>query len=77
MSTKNAYQIRLDVLCMAERLAVDKFRQNLEFNKLIHEQNLRGVQQFVKLDNITYPTSEDITTKAKELYSFIENKENQ
>jgi len=60
---------------MAERLTVDEFRQTLEFNKLIHEQNQRGVQPFVNLNEQKYPTSEKITAKAKELYAFIENKE--
>lgn len=66
-ANESAYRIRFDVLNMAQQLLVDEY--HTKHNRASHLEN-----QHIKLDFPDYPTSDEIVTKAKELYSFVTTK---
>ena len=73
VSNKNAYEIRTEILAMAQGFVMDKFH-----NK--HQKWLDSTDRHPENgailstdDSPDYPTSDDILLEAKKLYSFVDN----
>lgn len=67
MNDSNAYRIRFDVLNMAQQLLIDEYH-----TKHNRAENLERDHKSFTIPE--YPTSDEIVTKAKELYSFVTTK---
>jgi hypothetical protein len=75
---KNAYEIRFDVLALAREDLMSKFFQTLEaFRSTIVEEQKTDFLQ-AQLDVIgSFPSTEDILARAKELYAFVSDNSQQ
>ena len=74
VSNKNAYEIRTEILGMAQGFVMDKFhnaKNNWENSTDRHPQS--GVILSTE-HSPKYPTSEDILREAENLYSFVDSK---
>ena len=67
-SNKNAYEIRLEILKMANATLLEEYRQ-----KLVYEQ--QDVLANPSLVSKYIPTPKQVSDYAKELYAFVENKQ--
>lgn len=74
MSNKTPFEIRADLVKMAQDHLESQYNANLEFAsdvyfKLVKEgtATLEQYKSFIPV----YPTSEDILSKAKEFYNFV------
>lgn len=65
---KNAYEIRLEVLSMAQSLVMDDYSRKY----CVWER--RDMSGNVKEEPPTFPSTEEILVKAEELYKFVEKK---
>ena len=73
MANKNAYELRTDILAMAQEVVMDKF--NNQFN--VWDMSVERLHETGQLaaSNIappTYPTTAEILKTANEFYSFVE-----
>ena len=71
-NNKNAYEIRTEILGMAQGFVMDKFhneRSNWESSTSRHPET---GQLLSTKDAPEYPSSEDILREAENLYSFVE-----
>ena len=74
VSNKNAYEIRTEILGMAQGFVMDKFHNN-------HQKWLDSTDRHPETGAILstanspeYPTSDNILREAEKLYSFVEDK---
>jgi hypothetical protein len=73
-NNKNAYEIRTEILSMAQGFVMDKFhneRNNWESSTSRHPET---GQLLSTKDAPVYPSSEDILAEANKLYSFVDSK---
>lgn len=68
--TKNAYEIRLEILRMAHDDATGRYYQKLDF--LRRDADKFNKEMDPSLVESLFPTSDEIITKAEELYAFVE-----
>ena len=73
-NNKNAYEIRTDILSMAQSFVMDKFhtaKSNWENSTDRHPEtgNILSTEYCPK-----YPSSDDILAEAEKLYSFVDGK---
>lgn len=68
--SKNAYEIRLDVLQMAHSDEYDKYHHKLETVR-----NKDGLLEDAQAIDALTPKTSDIIARAEELYKFISEKE--
>ena len=74
VSNKNAYEIRTEILGMAQGFVMEKFnnlRSNWENSTSRHPET--GQLLSIK-DAPEYPSSDDILQEAEKLYSFVDGK---
>ena len=74
VSNKNAYEIRTEILSMAQGFVMSKFedaRNKWENSTDRHPET--GVILYVG-EAPKYPTSDDILAEAEKLYSFVDTK---
>jgi hypothetical protein len=69
--SKNAYEIRLDVLQMAHNDAWGKFHSLNQ--KRFEDKNL-SIEDYEKIVKEEFPKTSEIIARAEELYAFIEAK---
>jgi hypothetical protein len=70
MSTKNPFEIRSDVLAMAKDYMDKQYQLNLEMSQKMIEAGQKAID-----DLPTMYTIEELTEKAKEMYSFVSKKD--
>lgn len=70
MSTKNPYEIRLDILKMARELVMEEMYTKRDYVMELWQANNRSGN----LDWPEFPSNEQILAKAQELYQFVETK---
>lgn len=70
MSTKNPYEIRLDILNMARELVMEEMYIKRDYVMELWQANNRSGN----LDWPEFPSNEKILDKAQELYQFVESK---
>ena len=71
-TNRNAYEIRLEILRMAHDDATGRYYQKIDFYR-------RDADKFNKefdpaIVESLFPTSDEILTKAEELYAFVEGR---
>ena len=75
MTNKNPFEIRLDILKMAqEMLDREMFMKEQKFNQQVETlrtTNIGGVNNFVDANAPQMYTPEDVITKATALYGFV------
>lgn len=74
VSNKNAYEIRTEILGMAQGFVMEKFnnlRSNWENSTSRHPET---GQLLSTKDAPDYPSSDDILHEAEKLYSFVDGK---
>jgi 3-dehydroquinate dehydratase len=75
MTNKNPFEVRLDVLKMAQEM-LDR-EKNMEEQKFNHQvetlrtTNIGGVNNFVEQNSPKMYTPEDVITRASSLYDFV------
>ena len=67
--TKNAYEIRLDVLTMAHNDVLSKYHQTLDTHR--HNAEKANAEFDANLIESLYPKTSDILARAEELYAFV------
>lgn len=73
MSNKNPFEIRSEMLEMAKDYLDKQWQMNLQFTQQMFEQGKKSAEEMQEA--LTPYTIEDITEKAKELYSFVSKKD--
>ena len=75
MNNKNPFEVRLDILKMAQEmldremsLKEQKFNQQVE---TLRSTNIGGVNNFVEKNAPTMYTPEEVITRASALYNFV------
>lgn len=75
MTNKNPFEVRLDVLKMAqEMLDKEMALKELKFNQQVETlrtTNIGGVNNFVAQNTPTMYTPEEVITRASSLYDFV------
>lgn len=69
--TKTPFEIRMDVLLMAQNQLQAQYYAKLEEAR---EFSKNGLQREIAVSQLKYPTKEDILILAEELKSFIDKK---
>lgn len=69
---KNAYEIRLEILKMAHDDAVGRYHHRIGVERENAERSATSFDS--TLIESLFPSSQDVLTKAEELYKFVENK---
>lgn len=71
-TSKNAYEIRTEILSMAQGFVMDKFHnQHQKWLDSTDRHPENGVIVSTN-DSPNYPSSDDILQEAKKLYSFVD-----
>ena len=70
-TNKNAYEIRTDVLSMAQGLVMEKFHNAYSKWTDSTDRHPQTGAILSTTDSPEYPTSADILKEAKQLYSFV------
>lgn len=71
-TSKNAYEIRTEILSMAQGFVMDKFHnQHQKWLDSTDRHPENGVIVSTN-DSPNYPSSDDILREAKKLYSFVD-----
>jgi|TARA_B110000438_G_scaffold45290_1_gene45367 hypothetical protein len=74
VSNKNAYEIRTEILGMAQGFVMDKFHnKHQKWLDSTDKHPETGAILYVG-DSPKYPTSDDILREAEKLYSFVDTK---
>jgi hypothetical protein len=73
MTNKNPFEIRSEMLAMAKDYLDQQWQMNLSFTQQMFEQGQKTAEDMQKA--LTPYTIEDITEKAKELYTFVSKKD--
>lgn len=73
MANKNPFEIRAEMLQLAKDYMDQQWHMNLDFTRQLFEQNQKTVEE---MQAALEPYSmDDLMEKAKEMYSFVSNKE--
>ena len=73
MANKNAYELRTDILSMAQNTVMDKFNNEFSVWDMSCERHPdTGALMSSIGDSPTYPTTSEILKTANELYTFVE-----
>lgn len=73
MSNKNPFEIRTEMLAMAKDYLDNAWTMNMEFTQKMFEEGKKSAEE---LQTAMTPYSmEELTAKAKELYSFVSKKD--
>ena len=72
MSNKNAYELRTDILGMAQGQVMDKFEKEFGVWDMSCERHQDTGTLIVSTPPPTYPTTNEILKTANELYTFVE-----
>ncbi len=73
MANKNAYELRTDILSMAQGQVMDKFNNHFSVWDMSCERNPdTGVIMSSNTPAPSYPTTSEILKTANELYTFVE-----
>jgi len=73
MSNKNPFEIRSEMLAMAKDYMDQQYHMNIEFTRKLFDEGKKSVEE---LQAAMVPYSmEDLMEKAKEMYSFVSNKD--
>ena len=72
--SKNAYEIRLQILLQATELLKDAYnnKHNLEMDNWYKKMDQKDAVYEPLTISATFPTTEEIITKAEALYKFVE-----
>ena len=74
VSNKNAYEIRTEILGMAQGFVMDKFHNKHQKWLDSTDKHPETVAILYVGDSPKYPTSDDILREAEKLYSFVDTK---
>jgi len=77
MTNMNPFEIRLEILKMARELQMDQYFAQREMITLNWENEKCKKEKHYSEEPLVYPSmpsSEDILTRAKELYAFVQEK---
>ena len=73
MSNKNPFEIRSEMLAMAKDYMDQQYHMNLEFTRKLFDEGKKSVEE---LQEAMVPYSmEELMEKAKDMYSFVSNKD--
>ena len=73
MANKNAYELRTDILSMAQNTVMDKFNNQFSVWDMSCERHPdTGVIMTTNVPAPSYPTTSEILKTANELYTFVE-----
>jgi len=73
-TNKNAYEIRTEILGMAQGFVMDKFHNKHQKWQDSTDRHPESGAILSTIDSPDYPTSDDILREAEKLYSFVESK---
>ena len=73
-TNKNAYEIRTEILSMAQGFVMDKFHNQHQKWQDSTDRHPETGAILSTNDSPTYPSSNDILLEAEKLYSFVESK---
>lgn len=73
MSNKNPFEIRTEMLTMAKDYLDNAWTMNMEFTQKMFDQGKKTTEELQK--SMTPYTMDELTAKAKELYSFVSKKD--
>ena len=73
-TSKNAYEIRTEILGMAQGFVMDKFHNKHQKWQDSTSRHPETGQLLSTKDAPEYPSSNDILHEAKKLYSFVDGK---
>ena len=73
-TNKNAYEIRTEILGMAQGFVMDKFLNKHQKWQDCADRHPETGQFLSTVDSPQYPSSNEILAEAEKLYSFVEDK---
>ena len=73
MSNKNPFEIRSEMLAMAKDYMDQQYHMNIEFTRKLFDEGKKTAEELQAA--ITPYSMEDLMEKAKEMYSFVSNKD--
>ena len=73
MSNKNPFEIRTEMLAMAKDYLDNAWTMNMEFTQKMFEEGKKSAEELQAA--MTPYSMEELTAKAKELYSFVSKKD--
>lgn len=73
-TNKNAYEIRTEILSMAQGFVMDKFHNQHQKWQDSTDRHPETGAILSTNDSPTYPSSNDILLEAEKLYSFVDGK---
>lgn len=73
MSNKNPFEIRTEMLAMAKDYLDNAWTMNMEFTQKMFEEGKKSAEELQAA--MTPYSMEELTEKAKELYSFVSKKD--
>ena len=73
MSNKNPFEIRSEMLAMAKDYMDQQYHMNIEFTRKLFDEGKKTAEELQAA--ITPYSMEDLIEKAKEMYSFVSNKD--
>lgn len=71
--SKNPFEIRSEMLQLAKDYLDQQYHMNVQFAEKMMEQGQMQMEEFQK--HIEMYTTEELMEKAKEMYSFVSNKD--
>ena len=74
MSTKNTFEIRSDMLKLAKDYLDQQYHMNMQFAEKAYEAGQKTLEEMHEATK-SY-TTEELLTKAREMYSFVSDKGN-
>ena len=74
MSTKNPFEIRSDMLKLAKDYLDKQYHMNMQFAEKAYEAGQKTLEEMHEATK-SY-TTEELLTKAREMYSFVSDKGN-
>ena len=74
MSTKNPFEIRSDMLKLAKDYLDQQYHMNMQFAEKAYEAGQKTLEEMHEAAK-SY-TTEELLTKAREMYSFVSDKGN-
>lgn len=73
MSNKNPFEIRSEMLAMAKDYMDQQYHMNIEFTRKLFDEGKKSAEELQAA--FTPYSMEELMSKAKELYSFVSNKD--
>lgn len=73
---KNPFEIRTDLLVLAQNHLEAQYKANVEFAKNVLEATIKAGAELPEAFAKTYrfPTMEDVMAEAKKMYNFVQDK---